>query len=61
LQQPLQASLRQWGEKLKRQHRPADLMALPKFMRPKQTSMPKPHVPPAEPKADTAPRGHLNQ
>jgi hypothetical protein len=26
---------RQWGEKLKRQHRPADLLALPDFMRPR--------------------------
>ena len=27
---------RQWGEKLMRQHRPADLLALPDFMRPRE-------------------------
>lgn len=27
-------TIREWGEKLKRQHRPADLMAMPDFMRP---------------------------
>ena len=28
-------TLREWGEKLARQHRPADLMALPEFMKPR--------------------------
>ena len=28
-------TIREWGEKLKRQHRPADLLALPDFMLPK--------------------------
>ena len=27
---------REWGEKLMRQHRPADLLALPEFMRPRE-------------------------
>ncbi len=29
-------TIREWGEKLKRQHHPADLMALPDFMHPKE-------------------------
>jgi hypothetical protein len=29
-------TLKEWGEKLKRQHRPADLLHLPDFMRPKE-------------------------
>lgn len=29
-------TIKEWGEKLKRQHRPADLLALPDFMQPKQ-------------------------
>jgi len=28
-------TIKEWGEKLKRQHRPADLLALPEFMQPK--------------------------
>lgn len=28
-------TIKDWGEKLKRQHRPADLLALPDFMQPK--------------------------
>lgn len=28
-------TIKEWGEKLKRQHRPADLLALPDFMKPK--------------------------
>jgi hypothetical protein len=28
-------TIKEWGEKLKRQHRPADLLALPDFMQPK--------------------------
>jgi Nuclease-related domain len=28
----------EWGEKLKRQHRPADLLELPEFMRPREVS-----------------------
>ncbi len=30
-------TIKEWGEKLKRQHRPADLMTLPDFMRPKES------------------------
>ena len=30
-------TIKEWGEKLVRQHRPADLLALPDFMRPKET------------------------
>jgi len=30
-----QETIKEWGEKLKRQHRPADLLALPEFMKPK--------------------------
>lgn len=30
-----QDTIKEWGEKLKRQHRPADLLALPEFMQPK--------------------------
>ena len=29
---------KEWGEKLKRQHRPADLLALPDFMRPRESA-----------------------
>ena len=29
-------TIKEWGEKLVRQHRPADLLALPDFMRPKE-------------------------
>ena len=29
---------KEWGEKLKRQHRPADLLALPDFMKPREPS-----------------------
>lgn len=29
-------TIKEWGEKLKRQHRPADLLALPDFMRPRE-------------------------
>lgn len=31
-------TIKEWGEKLKRQHRPADLLALPDFMKPKAVS-----------------------
>lgn len=31
-------TLKEWGEKLMRQHRPADLLALPDFMRPQEPS-----------------------
>ncbi len=33
-------TLKEWGEKLKRQHRPADLLALPDFMQPRQAAKP---------------------
>ena len=29
-------TIKEWGEKLMRQHRPADLLSLPDFMRPKE-------------------------
>lgn len=35
----------EWGEKLKRQHRPADLMALPDFMQPRKPLKATPFVP----------------
>ena len=43
----------EWGEKLKRQHRPADLLALPDFMRPQtlpKAAMPAPSLSPPTPK-----------
>ena len=40
---------KEWGEKLKRQHRPADLLALPDFMRPRESAKvalaPAPQIP----------------
>jgi Nuclease-related domain len=33
-------TIKTWGEKLKRQHRPADLLALPDFMKPKAVTPP---------------------
>lgn len=47
----------EWGEKLKRQHRPADLLELPDFMRPREASkaaVPAPSFSPPAPKL-TAP------
>jgi len=51
-------TIKEWGEKLKRQHRPADMLALPDFMQPKphlaqvlQTPKPAAPVPKAEPAA----------
>ncbi|MBK1684867.1 nuclease-related domain-containing protein [Rhodoferax fermentans] len=43
-------TIKEWGEKLKRQHRPADLLALPDFMQPKPhlaqvAQIPKPAAP----------------
>ncbi len=35
-------TIRQWGEKLARQHRPADLLALPDFMQPREPRHAKP-------------------
>lgn len=35
-----QDTIKTWGEKLKRQHRPADLLALPDFMKPKVATPP---------------------
>ena len=43
----------EWGEKLKRQHRPADLLELPDFMRPHalpKAAMPAPSLSPPAPK-----------
>lgn len=47
-------TIREWGEKLKRQHRPADLMTLPEFMRPKQSEAPKPSAAVAVTSVETA-------
>nr|CBA33837.1 hypothetical protein Csp_B21040 [Curvibacter putative symbiont of Hydra magnipapillata] len=49
-------TIKEWGEKLKRQHRPADQLALPDFMQPKPhlaqaAQAPKPAAPKAEPAA----------
>jgi hypothetical protein len=33
-------TIKTWGDKLKRQHRPADLLALPDFMKPKVAKPP---------------------
>lgn len=41
-------TVREWGEMLKRQHRPADPLALPEFMRPRGQPAPEPE-PPAAP------------
>jgi Nuclease-related domain len=44
---------KEWGEKLKRQHRPADLLELPEFMRPRELSkaaLPAPSFSPPAPK-----------
>ncbi len=56
-------TIKEWSEKLKRQHRPADLLALPDFMQPKphlaqvaQTPKPTSPAPKAEPAA-VAPAG----
>jgi len=40
-------TIKEWGEKLMRQHRPADLLALPDFMRPHEPAKAAP--PPAQP------------
>jgi hypothetical protein len=40
-------TIKEWGEKLKRQHRPADLLALPDFMQPRPAA--KPAAPEKEP------------
>ncbi len=42
-------TIKEWGEKLKRQHRPANLLELPPFMQPKER-------PPAPTMSDVAPR-----
>lgn len=38
-------TIKEWGEKLMRQHHPADLLALPDFMRPRETARPLPTAP----------------
>lgn len=53
-------TIKEWGEKLKRQHRPAELMALPDFMQPKPqlaaaAPTPKPQLAPAAAPATPAP------
>ena len=45
-------TLKEWGEKLARQHRPADLLALPDFMQPKAPAR---FAPPAAPPAAVRP------
>jgi hypothetical protein len=50
-------AVKEWGEKLKRQHRPANLLDLPEFMQPKQMAAvgPRPSVsPPAQQVAQPA-------
>ncbi|EJL86333.1 nuclease-like protein [Polaromonas sp. CF318] len=44
-------TIKEWGEKLKRQHRPPDLLDLPPFMQPKPVTP----VPVAHPKAEPPP------
>jgi len=44
-------TIKEWGEKLKRQHRPQDLLDLPPFMQPKPAAP----VPAAQPKAEPPP------
>jgi hypothetical protein len=39
-----QDTVREWGEKLARQHRPSDLLALPDFMRPREAVPPRAQV-----------------
>ena len=39
-------TIKEWGEKLARQHRPADLLALPDFMQPRTVAAPPPSAPP---------------
>ncbi len=53
-------TIKEWGEKLKREHRPADLLTLPEFMQPKPNLVqaalaPKPAVPAPASAAATAP------
>lgn len=59
-----QDTIKEWAEMLMRQHRPADLLALPDFMKPQPHSTPHPvkvseppaaYVSPAKPAAPTAP------
>ncbi len=52
-----QDTVREWGDKLARQHRPGDLLALPDFMRPREAPPPraKAPVPAAKPAPVTAP------
>lgn len=45
-------TIKEWGEKLMRQHRPADLLALPDFMQPKAPAR---FAPPAAPPAAVRP------
>lgn len=40
-----QDTIKEWGEKLMRQHRPADLLALPDFMRPRESSSARSNAP----------------
>lgn len=42
-------TIHEWGEKLKRQHRPADLLALPDFMQPKREAVIRPVTAPLPP------------
>lgn len=44
-------TIKEWGEKLKRQHRPADMLALPDFMKPKAVPAVDRSVAPAAPVA----------
>jgi hypothetical protein len=46
------ATIKEWGEKLMRQHRPADLLALPDFMRPRESAKASPPPAASPPKVE---------
>ena len=48
-----QDTVREWGDKLARQHRPTDLLALPEFIRPREAKVPRAKTP--APAANPAP------
>lgn len=47
-------TIKEWGEKLMRQHRPADLLSLPDFMRPREPSKVAASAPPFSPPASSS-------
>ena len=56
-------TIKEWGEKIKRQHRAADLLALPEFMKPKlQPEVARPaaaQLPPSQPSITSAAAGDV--